>query len=225
MIDAGNVMTLLFVDSAITIPLGGAAPERERVPETGLLPTTVGLDRLKELNVAELTVIVADSVEPFRVAVTVDTTLDETPLVVTAKVAVVAPAGIVTVAGTVTPEVDDRVIVDPPGTPKPFRLIVPIAVAPPTKVPGAIAKPASVGGITVRVAVSGLALPFAEIVAVVFAETAVVEIGNLSDLEPAGTVTVVGTMTALLFENIGMGDPPAGAGCASPSKANATLPL
>ena len=81
-----------------------------------------------------------------------------TPSVVTVKVAEVAPAAIVTLAGTVAAAVldEESVTTAPPGCAFPVSVSVPVDEAPATTVVGARARPAIAAGVTVRVAVFGV---------------------------------------------------------------------
>jgi hypothetical protein len=77
-----------------------------------------------------------------------------TPVVVTVKVALVAPAGTVTLAGVVAKELlSDRVTTTPAGGAAPFSVAVPIEEFPPAMVDGFMARLKRAGGLMVRVVV------------------------------------------------------------------------
>jgi len=78
-----------------------------------------------------------------------------TAVVVIGKVALVAPAGTVTLAGTVATAVSplDSAIVDPPVGAAPLRVTVPVEELPPATLAGFRLSPDNAGGFTVSVAV------------------------------------------------------------------------
>jgi len=74
--------------------------------------------------------------------------------VVTGNVADVAPAGTVTVAGTVTLGLDEtRVTSAPSGPATPFRVTLPVDAFPPTTTPGVNETADGIDGVIVNVAV------------------------------------------------------------------------
>ena len=85
--------------------------------------------------------------------------------------------------------------------------------------------PGSGGGVTVMVAVRTTPLYVAEITDVVVEATALVATEVAADVAPSGTVTVAGTVTALMLLLISdTAAPPAGAGAVSVTAAEAVAP-
>jgi hypothetical protein len=83
---------------------------------------------------------------PDKDAVMVAVSVDASPTVFKVKLAVVAPAGTVTVAGKVTSAVvEDRLIVEPPFGAARLSVTVPVAVEPPITEFGEMAIPANNG--------------------------------------------------------------------------------
>ena len=125
-----------------------------------------------------------------------------TAFVPTAKVAVVAPAATVTVAGTVAAFalLLASVTTRPPAGAAALSVTVPVVAAPPTTDAGLTATVLSAtAGFTVRVAVFATPPYVAVIVAAVAAVTENVEIAKVAFVCPAGTTTVPGTNVAVLF--------------------------
>lgn len=110
-----------------------------------------------------------------------------TALVVIVNVALVAPAATVTLAGTVTWVLElDSVTFAPPLGAGPFNVTVAVSLSPPTTdVPAANAL--SAGGLTVTVVDCVTPEPFAIMVAVVVAATAVVLMPKFADDAPVLT--------------------------------------
>jgi len=130
---------------------------------------------------------------------------------VTVKVAVVAPAETVTLAGTVAfGLLDERLMTEPPAGAAVKRVTVPVADAPPTTDVGDTETLESPGGFIDRVAVWVLPLNVAEIVDVVLAVTDFVVTGNVAEEYPAATVTDAGTPPTPVAERATT-DPPVGA--------------
>jgi len=113
------------------------------------------------------------------------------------KVAVVAPAATVTLAGTVAALValDDNVTTNPPVGAGLEIVTVPVSVDPPRTDGFAKVTVVTVGAVTVKVAFAVEPFTDAVIVEVEFAPTASVLIAKLAEFEPAAIVTVAGTVT------------------------------
>jgi len=140
----------------------------------------------------------------------------------TANVALVDPAGTVTLAGTLATAVlllDSDTTAPPLGAPE-VSVAVPVEPVPPVTLEGftetADSEAGAAGGVTesvaVRVTPSNVALTTADVDAL----TALVEIVKLALLLPAGTVTLAGTVAtpALLLES-DTSTPPDGAAAVS----------
>jgi hypothetical protein len=202
-----------------------------RVETPAMLPTPLGLVMMLQLvplrtrpraprweRQCRVTARVAVSVTPPADAEILTEVELLTLLVETVKVALWPPAGTVTLAGTVaTPLLLlASVTTVPPAGASSVSITVPCEVLPPLTEIGLSAKEAMVtgegGGFTLSVADS-VALP-AEAVMVtrVWNDTSLVETVNDSLVEPAGTVTLVGTFaTAVLLLDSFTTVPPDGA--------------
>ena len=154
---AGTVAAaVLSLDSETCAPPAGAGPSSVAVPVELLPPVTVvGLSASEERPAAGFTVRVAVRVTPLETAEMVAEVGALTALVVTVNGALVAPAGTVTLPGTVAAELSlDSVTCAPPAGAGPSRVTVPVELLPPVTVVGLSAseeRPAA--GFTVRVAV------------------------------------------------------------------------
>src|SRR5271166_2260157 len=137
-----------------------------------------------------------------------------TGLVVTLKVAVVALAATVTLAGTCAAAVLplDRVTIAPPAGAEPFKVTVPVDVPPPKTDAGLTLTDASTAAVTVKLAF--WATPYApEMVSDVVVPTGLVVTLKVAVVAFAATVTVACTCAAavLLLDRVTTA-PPAGAG-------------
>ena len=147
-----------------------------------------------------------------RAAPIVATMLYPVAAVVIVKVAEVAPAGIATDAGvTAFVLVDDKVTERPPAGAGPEMLTVPTDGDPPTTVVGLRPSDTKVGAVIVRVAFADWPFADAPIVLDVFELTATVEMLKVTELEPAGTVTLTGTVAAEPLALNATARPPVGA--------------
>ena len=136
-----------------------------------------------------------------------------TAMVVTVKVALVAPAGMVTLAGTdaAAALLESETAAPPPGAGA-FRVAVPVEADPPVTLVGLKASAERAGGSTVSEAFCVPPLYEAEMATVVDAATAVVLTVNVALEAPAGTVTLPGTeATAGVSLASATAAPPAGA--------------
>jgi len=108
-----------------------------------------------------LTFSTAVLVTPLDVAETVDEVEKSTMLVLTVKVALVDPDGMVALAGTVAADVLllDSDTAAPPAGAGPLRVTVPTEELPPVTVDGFSVSETSTGGITVSDAVRGAPPP------------------------------------------------------------------
>ena len=114
-----------------------------------------------------------------------------TAVVVTENVADVCPAKIVTDVGTVPfAELVAKPITAPPDGAAPVKVTVPVTEVPPLTTVEVNVKPASAAGVTVKFADLELEPDVAVIDADVLAATPEVVIANVTDVLPAGTVTV-----------------------------------
>lgn len=202
----------LLDERPIATPPVGALPESVTVPVELVPPSTVLGDNVKLRSTAGLIVRLAVFVIPAADAVIVAVTELATEVVVTVKLADVAPAGMVMVAGTVALLLlDERFTTNPPAGAALKSATVPLDSVPPTTGLGEIEIPFSPDGVTVSVVVL-LVLPCtAEMVTAVEVETAVVVTAKFADVAPAGTVTVAGTNALALLEERFITEPPDGA--------------
>lgn len=187
---------VLLLVSETTAPPGGAAPLRVNVPVEVAPPVTVPGLSVSDVSVATETVRVVVLVKPYTPEIVTDV-VDATPLVVMVKEAVLAPAAIMTLAGTCAANVLllCRVTTAPPVGAAPFRVTVPVALFPPTTDVGVRVTEESVGALIVSVVV--LLTPYVPvIVAIVLTATGVVLILNVAVLAPAVIVTLACTTAA-----------------------------
>ena len=197
-----------------TVPPAGAGPLRVTVPVELDPPVTDAGDSARlTMLAAGLMVNVAVWLRLLSVPVIVALVIAETAVVVTVKVAVVAPAATVTEAGgTAFVLVELNATTAPPVGAAPLRVTVPVDEAPPTREVGASVSPVIEAGLIVSV-------PFWEappcvpvIVAVTTLPTAVVVIWKVAVVAPAGTVTLPWTGAFVLLEVNVTPTPPVAAG-------------
>jgi len=182
-----------------------------------LPPITDEAERTTLIRLAGWTVKVAVFGTLLNVPVITEVDELDTPNVVMVNVADVAPAAIVTLAGTVATVVVPEVSVTtkPPAGAGPVIVAVPVEGLPPTTDVGDKLTELMAGGLTVSV-VFTLAVPcVAVIVATVLVATAVVVTVNVAVVAPAATVTFAGTVAAEALDVRFTVDPPAGAGALS----------
>src|SRR5882762_1292616 len=145
--------------------------------------------------------------------------------VFTLKLAVVAPAGTNTAEGTLAaPLLLESMTCAPPAGAGALSVTVPVEVCrPPMTLVGFSVSEETVGsggGVTVSVADRVTPPKAAKMVTVVDAATALVFIGNVALVAPAGTATLEGTLAAPLLLETATCAPPAGAG-----PLNVTVPV
>jgi hypothetical protein len=156
---------------------------------------------------------VAVWVVPLRAAEIVAVTVVAAPGVLIVNVAEVAPAGMVTVVGTVAAALlEESVTTLPPLGAALLRVTVPTDVLPPTTVEGDKTRPCKRGVRMVKFAASETVPWVALIVAFTFAGTEVVVIVKSAEAAPPGTVTLEGTVALATFEVKPIVIPPGAAG-------------
>jgi hypothetical protein len=129
------------------------------------------------------------------------------------KLAEVAFAATVTLAGTVALEVlDTKFTTAPPGPAGPFSVTVPVDGAPPTTEVGTTLRPVKAADVIASVADFVPAPNVAEIVADVELETAAVLTVNVPVVEPTAIVTLLGGTALDVLEVSSITMPPLGAG-------------
>jgi len=149
---------------------------------------------------------------PAAAAVIVTGVFEFTADVVISKATRTAPAGTVTVAGTVTLLLLELKITTVPfGPAPPFRVTCPEQIEPPRALDGSTLIPVRDPVVTVRGAEKVPPPKVAVIVTDVEVGTTEVEIVNVPTFDPAETVTVVGTVAAALLDDKFTTIPPAGA--------------
>ena len=215
---------VLLLCRVTTAPAVEAAPFSVTVPVTLFPPTTELGVLVTEESVGALIVSVVVLLTPY-VPVIVAVVLTATGVVVMVKVAVRAPAAIVTLPGTTAAELLlRRVINAPPEGAAPFNVAVPVEETPPVTVCGLLSSDNRVAGLIVRVAVFGV--PYvAVITAEEVAATPLVVMEKVAVVAPANTVTLLGVcaIAVLLLESV-TGEPPVGAAAVSVTVPVALLP-
>ena len=134
----GTIADELLDASAINKPPVGAGPLSVTVPVDDVPPATVVGFNTTDATSGDVTVSDALAVVEKAAAVIVDVASVPTGFVVTVNVAVVCPAAIVTVAGTVAAPLfeDVRLTTVPPAGAAASRVTVPVLDVPPTTDPG-----------------------------------------------------------------------------------------
>ena len=211
--EVGTVALVLLELKLTETPPVGAGPFNVIVPVDVTPPRTDVGATARLISAGGLTVSVANSEPPFSVPVMVAATAEDTAEVETVKVADLAPAAIVTVAGTVAlVALALRVTVAPPGGAGPFKVTVPVAPVPPITEDGRTERPDKPADVTVSEA-DCVFTPWVPVMVVtVLPETAVVEMLNVAEVAPATMVTLAGAVALELLEDKLTTDPPGPAG-------------
>ena len=215
--DVGTLATAVVPLVNVTTTASVAIPDKVTVPVLFVPPLTlVGLRVRIETTRTGLTVMVAVLDTPLRVAVIVKADAAVTVRVVIVKVADVAPAATVTLAGTVPMVVDDdaRVTTAPPVGAALVNVTIPVTGTPPVTAVTTVVRvdKTAAGGVTVMVAVPLEPFVVAEMVALVLAFTVPAVTVNVAVRVPAATVTETGTLaTAALLDERVTTFPPTGA--------------
>ena len=150
----GTVATeVRLLPRVTTAPTDGAGPDSVTVPVDGEGSLTVVGFKVRDASVGAVTAKLADRDTP-HVPVMVTDVFEATALVVTVKVAVVAPAATVTLAGTLAAAVLplDRVTTAPFAGAGPFRVTVPVEEVPPITEAGLRPTELKVAAVTVKLA-------------------------------------------------------------------------
>jgi len=211
--EVGTTALELFDESPTTVPPDAEGPLNVTVPADGLPPVTV--EGVSETLTSEAGVMVRIPVPEvlFTEAIIVAGVELETVVVFTENSAVVIPAAIETLPGTVAfGELEDRVTTTPFAGAAPVRVTVPVEVVPPVTLDGASVTDKIPVGFTVKVAKAKevpSAQPRVTAVAVV---TVVVVTEKVAVVLPAGIFTDAGTVATGLLELNPIVRPPAGAG-------------
>ena len=158
---------------------------------------------------------------PAAVAETVAVVVCATDVVVTVKVALVAPAATVTFAGTVADaESSDSATTTPPAGAGPLNVTVAVDALPPVTLAGLSVTADSVGPVAPAALMVSVALFVAfwydaEMETVVVAVTCAVLTANVARVWPAGTTTLFGTTAnnVLLLASVTMALPVGAADC------------
>ena len=183
---------------------------------------------LETAGIGGLTVKVAVFVTPEYTPVSVTAVDDATVEVGTVTWVEEVPAGTVTVAGTEAAAGTELVVVTaaPPGGAMPVSVTVRVALTPCTTTVGLTARDVRAAGLTVSVAVFDAPEVTAVIVVAAVEATPSDVTVNVVLVEPAGTVTVAGTVAAVGTELVKVtGDPPVGAAAESVTVAVDGVPL
>jgi hypothetical protein len=197
----------LLLESVTRAPPGYAAEARVTVPVEGVPAVTLGGLKVtvETAGAGGLTVRTAVLVVPEKmpeIVTAVEAGTDSVPTVMFDWDD--RPAAIVTVAGTVADEVFEleRLTTTPPGGAMPVSVTVRLDqfAPPPTMIAGFRLRLERAAGFTVKTAVFAAPVVCALIVGVAAAATPSVVMGNVVLVEPAGTVTVAGTVAAVVTE-------------------------
>jgi hypothetical protein len=217
---------VLLLCNVTTAPFAGAAPFRVTVPVELLPPTTeLGLLVIED-NVAAVTVRVVVLVTAAYVAESVTEVVVATGLVVIVNVALLEPAGTVTLTGACAADVLllCSATLAPCGGAAPFKVTVPVELFPPITEVGVRVIEDKVAGLTVSVAV--FVTPNVALMPAVDGDaTPNVVTVNVAEVVPAATVTEAGTVAATVLPLCSVTTaPPVGAAAVSCTVATELLP-
>jgi hypothetical protein len=152
--EEGTEAAPLLSERATCTPPAGAGPSSVTVPVAPAPPVTLAGLTLNAETLGGSTVSVTLCVRPPYEAEMLAEVDTDTPVVVTVKVALTAPAEIKTEAGTkAAPLLLDRATCAPPAGAGPSIVTVPVTVAPPRTLPWLRLSAATLGGTTVSDAV------------------------------------------------------------------------
>jgi hypothetical protein len=188
----------LLLPSVTTNPPPAAAALRVTVPPERTPPGTLAGARVRLETLRRWMARAAVRVVPPKAAEIVTVRLEVTCAVVTGNDPVVAPAGIVRLAGTIAEELSlPSAITAPPAGAPPPSVTVPVETPPPETVVGARTRVERPGGVMVTVAVRVAAPRVAVTLTAVLVATAEVVAVNVAVVAPAATVTLSGTAAAM----------------------------
>jgi len=209
---AGTVAAALSEARLTLSPPVGAALLIVIVPVEPLPPTKPVGFRLTPVTFGPVTPSVAVLLEEFAIAVIVAVRSTPTTAVVILKLAVVAPAGIVTDEGTVTEaELEVRAIASPPAGAALEIVTVPVAPAPPKSEVGLTVRPVTVGAVTDKAVETLVSPTVAEMFAVALVVMPAVVTVKFPELDPAAIEIEPGTVAAALSDASVTVTPPVGA--------------
>jgi hypothetical protein len=217
-VDGTVAVDVLLLDNETDAPPAGAGPFNVTVPVEPIPPFTVAGLRESDNREGRFTEMFEERVTaPYDADMVADVE-EETGKVVTAKVALVEPAGTVTDGGTAAADVlllvNDTTI--PPTGAGAESVTVPVEPFPPMTEEGDREREESVAGGAGRTVNAEVLVtpPYrAEIATGVEADTGRVATTNVALVEPAGTVTDAGTVAAAVLSLAkDTTAPPAGAG-------------
>jgi len=192
---AGTMASAMDVLSSTTTPPAGAGASMVIVATDDLPPATDVGKRVTEMGAGPRTVSGVVTVTPLLVALIVAMAFVAIGVVVTVKVAVIAPATTVTLAGTVAEvRLDESSTIRPPVGAGPDSVTVPVNDAPPRTDVGDTVTLAATGATTVSVT-DLLPVPRVPVMATsVSATTGDVTASTFTLVTPAGTVAWSGKL-------------------------------
>ena len=210
---AGTLTSGFALINVTTIPPAGAGDCSVTIPEVFRPPVTLaGVNVTDRMTGAAIT-SVPDFVTPFTAARIDALILARTGRVVTVTDAFIAPAGIVTLAGTVASAMDElSATTTPPAGAGASMVIVAVDDFPPATDVGESVTDTGAGPRTVSDVVTVTPLLVALSVAMAFVVMGVVVTGKVAVVAPATTVTLAGTVADARLDAKSTTLPPVGAG-------------